>query len=55
VIALTAIMAPDWSAASTQLETSLMLESGPFKDMGSIHKHVCECVCVCVLVYIHIY
>ena len=36
VIALTVILATDWSAASTQLQASLMHESGPFKDMGVV-------------------
>jgi hypothetical protein len=36
VIASTVIMAPDWNAASAKLKTSLMDESGPFKDMGVV-------------------
>ena len=36
VIASTIILAPDWSAASTKLETSLMDESAPLKGMGVV-------------------
>jgi hypothetical protein len=36
VITSTVIMAPDWRAASAQLKTLLMDESGPFKDMGVV-------------------
>ena len=36
VIASTVIMAPDWSATSKKLETSLMDESGPLKHMGVV-------------------
>ena len=36
VIASTVIMAPDWSATSAKLKTSLMDKSGPFKCMGVV-------------------